>query len=94
MAGRSRWQDGRRAWERINYWYQWEPAKLTDPSFGPNALEALEKVHLIRGLLNMAELNAVLTARLHGASWVEIGTRLGISADEARRRFDADETTD
>ena len=87
MAGRSRWEDGRRAWERLRHWWQYTPTKLTDESFGELSLKALEEVQLIRTLLDMAELNAVLTARLHGRSWVEIATRLGISAEEANGKW-------
>jgi hypothetical protein len=87
MAGRSPWQDGRRTWEKLNYWYSWRPADLTHASYAEHSLDALQDVRQIRGLLETAELHAVQTARLHGRSWAEIGTRLGIGADEARRRW-------
>jgi hypothetical protein len=93
MAGRSRWQDGRRAWERLNHWYQYRPEDLKEQYYKGEALDSLERVRLIRSLLEMAELNAVLTARHHECSWVEIGTRLGISADEAMRKWGPDEST-
>jgi len=90
MAGRSPWQDGRRAWEKLYAWHSWKPADLTGQHFADHSLESLKQVRLIRGLLDAAELNMVLTARLHGRSWAEIGTRLGIGADEAQRRWGTD----
>lgn len=88
MAGKSPWQDGRRAWEnQLNHWWQYEPAKLTEPLWAQNSLEALEKVRLVRGLLDQAELHMVMTARLHGKSWVEIATRLGTDAETARAKW-------
>lgn len=90
MAGRSPWQDGRRAWEKLYTWHSWRPADLTDPSFANYSMDALQQVRLIRGLLDAAEMKMVQTARLHGRSWAEIGTSLGIGADEAQRRWGTD----
>lgn len=71
-------------------WHSWRPADLTGPHFADHSLESLKQVRLIRGLLDAAELNMVETARLHGKSWAEIGTCLGIGADQAQHRWGTD----
>lgn len=90
---RSPWQDGRRAWERLNGWHQDEPsARPGHPDDGHGALAALADIGLVRRLLEQAELGAVRTARSHGKSWAEIATRLGVTRQSAWERWrDLDE---
>ena len=89
--GRSAWQDGRRAWARLNGWHQDGPAVTTGgkshPDDGDQALDALGDVGLVRRLLDQAELVAVRTARRHGKSWAEIATRLGVTRQSAWERW-------
>ncbi|MGH3435920.1 MAG: hypothetical protein ACRDRN_05575, partial [Sciscionella sp.] len=62
--GRSPWQDGRRAWERLAGWDQDSPsATAGHQDDGGSALKALADVGLVRRLLDQAELVAVRTAR-------------------------------
>jgi hypothetical protein len=86
--GRSPWQDGRRAWERLRDWCQTgsadERAHLLS---GAAALDALADVGTVRRLLDQAELCAVRTARRHNKSWAEIATRLGVTRQSAWERW-------
>jgi hypothetical protein len=87
MAGRSTWQDGRRAWQKLNGWHQAPddtPGHRTTPEA---AEEALQHIRLIRSLLDQAEMNAVRTARHGGASWAEIATMLGVTRQSAWERW-------
>jgi transposase-like protein len=92
---RSPWQDGRRAWERLNGWHQEGPsARPGHPDDGDGALTALADVCRVRHLLDQAELVAVKTARRHGKSWAEIATKLGVTRQSAWERWrDLDEAT-
>lgn len=88
--GRARapWQDGRRAWGRLNGWHNDHPEAVPrHPDSGDAALAALTDVHLVRSLLDRAELIAVRTARRHGKSWSEIATLLHISRQAAWERW-------
>jgi hypothetical protein len=86
--GRGPWQDGRRAWERLNGWHQDAPSSVPGhPDDGEDALGALADVGLVRRLLDQAELVAVRTARRHGKSWAEIATRLGVTRQSAWERW-------
>jgi hypothetical protein len=86
--GRSPWQDGRRAWERLNGWHQESPtARPGHPDDGDGALTALVDVSRVRHLLDQAELVAVKTARRHGKSWAEIATKLGVTRQSAWERW-------
>lgn len=88
MGTRSRWQDGRRAWQRLNGWHQRDAtASPGHPDSGEGALRALEDVHLVRSLLDIAEFNAVQTARKHERSWSEIATALHISRQAAWEKW-------
>jgi hypothetical protein len=87
MAGRSIWQDGRRAWERLNGWHQASSASPGHKTTPEAAERALQDIRLIRGLLQQAEMNAVKTARVGGASWTEIATMLGVSRQSAWERW-------
>ena len=93
--GRSPWQDGRRAWERLNGWHQESPAaRPGHPDDGDGALTALADVCRVRHLLDQAELVAVKTARRHGKSWAEIATKLGVTRQSAWERWrDLDDAT-
>jgi len=85
--GRSVWQDGRRAWIRLNGWHQ---AATDTPGHAITrdaAETALQDIRLVRGLLDQAEMNAVKTARSGGASWAEIGTMLGTTRQAAWERW-------
>jgi transposase-like protein len=92
--GRSPWQDGRRAWERLKGWHHDKPGAVHGhPDDGDAALDALADIGLVRRLLDHAELVAVRTARRHGKSWAEIATRLGVTRQSAWERWrDLDET--
>jgi hypothetical protein len=86
--GRAPWQDGRRAWQRLNGWHNDRPTAIpTHPDDGDAALAALNDVHLVRSLLDRAELVAVRTARRHGKSWAEIATVLHVSRQAAWDRW-------
>lgn len=81
------WDDGRRAWERLDGWDQ-----DAHPDDGAAALAALSDIGTARRLLDQAELSAVRTARRHGKSWAEIATRLGVTRQSAWERWrDLDE---
>lgn len=88
MPSRSRWQDGRRAWARLNGWHQTEasasPGHADD---GLAALKALEDIRFVRALLDTAERNAVRTARGHGQSWNVVASALGVSRQSAWERW-------
>src|ERR1700691_2303110 len=92
--GKGPWQDGRRAWERLDGWHQDDrSARPGHPDDGNGALTALSDVGLVRHLLDQAELVAVRTARRHGKSWAEIATKLGVTRQSAWERWrDLDET--
>ena len=87
--GRAPWQDGRRAWARLNGWHQAARPKAVPghADDGDAALQALGDVHLVRGLLERAELEAVRTARRHGKSWTEIATMLHVTKQSAWERW-------
>ncbi len=87
-TGESAWEDGRRAWERLNGWQQDNPsASPGHPDSGEAAVAALVDIGLVRRLLDQAEMVAVRTARRHGKSWAEIATRLGVSRQSAWERW-------
>ena len=82
--GRAPWQDGRRAWVRLNGWHNEDPgAAPGHPDDGDAALRALGDVDLVRGVLDRAEIVAVKTARRHSKTWAEIGAQLGMSRQGA-----------
>ncbi len=86
--GGSRWQDGRRAWVRLNGWHQDSPSATPGhPDDAASALAALADIGLARHLLDQAELVAVRTARRHGKSWAEIATKLGVTRQSAWERW-------
>jgi hypothetical protein len=84
------WDDGRRAWERLDGW-----AQDAHPDDAKAALAALSDIGTVRRLLDRAELSAVRTARRHGKSWAEIATRLGVTRQSAWERWrDLDDQPD
>jgi DNA-binding Lrp family transcriptional regulator len=89
----SMWQDGQRAWERLQGWPQERPGMSGGhPDDGDAALGALSDVGLVRRLLDEAELEAVRTARGHVKSWAEIAIKLGVTRQSAWERWrDLDE---
>jgi hypothetical protein len=74
------WDDGRRAWERLD---GWEQDRLPDG----DALAALSDIGLVRRLLDEAELAAVRAARRQRRSWAEIATKLGVTRQSAWERW-------
>jgi hypothetical protein len=60
------------------------------PDDGDAALAALADVHLVRSLLERAELVAVRTARRHGKSWTEIATMLHVTRQGAWEKWHDD----
>ena len=92
--GRGPWQEGRRAWDRLDGWHQDRPHPSTGQADeGAAALDALADVGQVRHLLDQAELVAVRTARRHGKSWAEIAVKLGVTRQSAWERWrDLDET--
>lgn len=85
---RSIWQDGRRAWERLNGWHQDGPRSVPGhPDDAAAALAALRDIGLVRGLTDQAELIAVRTARRQGTSWAEIAVALGVTKQSAWERW-------
>jgi hypothetical protein len=86
--GWSLWRDGRRAWLRLEAWGPGDPGARSGLEMdGEEALRALTDVGLIRRLLDQAELTAVRTSRIHGKSWAEIATRLGVTRQSAWERW-------
>jgi len=89
--GRSAWQDGRRAWERLNGWHQSDADATPGHRTGKDdALRALQDVRLVHGLIQQAEMNAVLTARAAGATWAEVSGMLGEPIETVQRRWPAE----
>ncbi len=83
--GRSPWHDGKRAWDRLKAWY--EDGSADFGARGEPALDALGDVGTLRRLLDETELAAVRVARLHGKSWAEIATKLGVTRQSAWERW-------
>lgn len=79
------WRDGRRAWERLAFWYPGGGPVADSPERDP--LAALGDVGLMRRLLDETELEAVRSARRRGLSWAEIATKLGVSRQSAWERW-------
>jgi hypothetical protein len=82
-----RWDEGRRAWDRLAGWHRDQPSAGAHGDDGEGALDALGDVGLVRRLLDQAELGAVRASRRHGRSWAEIATRLGVTRQSAWERW-------
>jgi hypothetical protein len=85
MSARSEWQDGRRAWERLNGWHR--PPAAGEQRGTPQVEKALVDIRFVRALLDRAELNAVRAARGAGASWTDVATMLGVTRQAAWERW-------
>ena len=88
----SKWQDGRRAWQRLNYWARGVvdefPNEHPDRAqVGRAAAKALSDVVFVRQLLDELETRLVRTAREGGVSWSEIAAPLGITRQTAWERW-------
>jgi DNA-binding Lrp family transcriptional regulator len=81
------WQEGRRAWKRLNGWQDDGASSPGHPDNGEAALAALTDVGVVHRILDQFELIAVRTARRHGKSWAEIATRLGVTRQSAWERW-------
>jgi hypothetical protein len=91
LTGMGAWQDGRRAWERLDGWD--EERTAASARDGGAALAALADIGTVRRLLDQAELVSVKVARASGKSWAEIATKLGVTRQSAWERWrDLDET--
>lgn len=85
MAGRSAWDESRKAWRRL--------VDGRSRVGGQHALDRLADIGTVRRCLDGAELSAVRTARRSGRSWAEIATSLGVSRQSAWEKWrDLDET--
>jgi PASTA domain len=74
------WEQARQAWRRL-------AANSKRPSEDDDGLASLSDIGVVRRMLDQAELAAVRTARLHGKSWAEIATHLGIARQSAWERW-------
>jgi hypothetical protein len=80
------WEQARQAWRRL-------AAGGKRPTEDDDGLAALSDIGVVRRMLDQAELAAVRTARLHGRSWAEIATHLGVTRQSAWERWrDLDDT--
>ncbi|GAB3048626.1 hypothetical protein GCM10027053_03680 [Intrasporangium mesophilum] len=91
-GNRSKWQDGRRAWARLNHWYLGHDDPVPDETPDPASVRtivahSLSDVALVRHLLDEVEMRIVRWARGRGVSWTEIGTPLGISRQSAWEKW-------
>jgi hypothetical protein len=90
------WQDGRRAWARLDYWFKngHFGAPLPPIVQGPDAcMTALRDVKLVRDLIGQAEYAVVNEARRQGKSWTDIGVALGMTRQSAWERWHQDDDT-
>lgn len=87
MTTRSVWQDGRRAWARLNGWHQEASATPGHPEDAESALKALSDIALVKRLTAQAEHNAVVAARHGGKSWSAIGAAMGTEGEVVQRQW-------
>jgi hypothetical protein len=73
------WERARQAWRRLG-------ASSGDPR-DDDGLASLSDIGVVRRMLDQAELAAVRAARLHGKSWAEIATHLGVTRQSAWERW-------
>jgi hypothetical protein len=90
--GRSKWQDGRRAWQRLNHWHRGVVDRFPDEypdraKVARGAAAALSDVAFVRQLLDELETRLVRTAREGGVTWSEIAAPLGITRQTAWERW-------
>jgi hypothetical protein len=74
------WEQARQAWRQL-------AAGGKRPSEDDDGLASLSDIGVVRRMLDQAELTAVRTARLHGKSWAEIATHLGVTRQSAWERW-------
>jgi PASTA domain len=74
------WEQARQAWRRL-------AANSGRPPDGDDGLAFLVDIGVVRRMLDQAELAAVRAARLHGKSWAEIATHLGVTRQSAWERW-------
>ena len=74
------WEQARQAWRRL-------AASGKRPGEDDDGLASLSDIGVVRRMLDQAELAAVRTARLHGKSWAEIATHLGVTRQSAWERW-------
>jgi transposase-like protein len=74
------WEQARQAWRRL-------ASSSKRASEDDDGLGALSDIGVVRRILDQAELAAVRTARLHGKSWAEIATHLGVTRQSAWERW-------
>jgi len=74
------WEQAWQAWRRLAA----AGGRARDDDDG---LDALSDIGVVRRILDQAELAAVRAARVHGKSWAEIATRLGVTRQSAWERW-------
>jgi transposase-like protein len=79
MSVADAWEQGRQAWRRL-------VANSGRPR-DDDGLDALSDIGVVRRTLDQAELAAVRAARVHGKSWAEIATHLGVTRQSAWERW-------
>jgi transposase-like protein len=80
MSVADAWEQARQAWRRL-------AASSPGPRGDDDGLASLSDIGVVRRMLDQAELAAVRAARLHGKSWAEIATYLGITRQSAWERW-------
>lgn len=81
-------QDDRRALQRLTRWHDGEHGAAPDEPVGRDeALLALRELRLLRGLVDEAESEAVITARQAGATWPEVAGMYGASLESVYQRW-------
>jgi PASTA domain len=74
------WEQARQGWRRL-------AANSGRPPDDDDGLGFLVDIGVVRRMLDQAELAAVRAARLHGKSWAEIATHLGVTRQSAWERW-------
>jgi hypothetical protein len=80
MSAADAWEQARQAWRRL-------AATSGHPRDDDDGLDSLSDIDVVRRMLDQAELAAVRAARLHGKSWAEIATHLGVTRQSAWERW-------
>jgi hypothetical protein len=80
MSVADAWEQARQAWRRL-------AANSGRPRADDDGLDALSDIGVVRRMLDQAELAAVRAARVHGKSWAEIATHLGVTRQSAWERW-------
>jgi hypothetical protein len=86
MSFSDAWEQAQQAWRRL-------AAGAKRPSDDHDGLASLSDIGAVRRMLDTTEMAAVRAARLHGKSWAEIATHLGVTRQSAWERWrDLDES--